>query len=325
MARAPRVSVVVPLYNKGRFVRRALQSISNQSFGDFEIIVVDDGSTDDGRRLASDYDDERVLVVTQGNAGPGAARNRGISQAKGELLAFLDADDEWYPSYLEDSVRLLDESRPRIASLTSNAAVYRTGREAQGVWRRGQLPDGPQRVGPQTAAAEVVTWLASINPSFTVIRADAIARWGGFYERERCLYGEDTYLFLKLLLNETVAFSGEERGRFYADASQLSRNYAGPRPVEPFLTRPYEVEAACPPVLRDLLARVLEIRAYKTACMLGYWGQWRDARALAERFAVSDWRTPYFVPARVCASPAGALLGAGLRALRVPAREGVKR
>ena len=100
-----RVSVIIPLYNKEPYVRRALSSIRAQTFEDFEVIVVDDGSTDEGARAVESFDDARVRLVHQQNAGPGAARNRGIAEARGELLAFLDADDEWTPTYLEEGDR----------------------------------------------------------------------------------------------------------------------------------------------------------------------------------------------------------------------------
>src|SRR5712692_9736802 len=105
-----KVSIVVPLYNKAPYVRRALDSIAAQTFSDFEVIVVDDGSTDDGPSVVANYGDSRVRLVRQPNAGPGAARNAGLAQTQGELIAFLDADDEWLPTYLEESVRQLEES-----------------------------------------------------------------------------------------------------------------------------------------------------------------------------------------------------------------------
>ena len=79
----PRVSVVVPLYNKGPFLLRALASLANQTFQDFEAIVVNDGSTDQGEKLVAEFGDPRVRLINQVNAGPGAARNRGIADATG--------------------------------------------------------------------------------------------------------------------------------------------------------------------------------------------------------------------------------------------------
>jgi hypothetical protein len=97
----PSVTVVIPLYNKETYVRRAVDSVLAQTFTDFEVIVVNDGSTDNGPALVRQYNDPRVRLIDQENRGVSAARNRGIAEAGGELIAFLDADDEWRPAYLE--------------------------------------------------------------------------------------------------------------------------------------------------------------------------------------------------------------------------------
>ena len=106
LAADPALSVVVPLYNKEREVQRALRSVLAQTFADFEVIVVDDGSTDASVRVASQIVDRRIRLVRQENGGVSAARNRGISEAQASLIAFLDADDEWMPHHLETLIRL---------------------------------------------------------------------------------------------------------------------------------------------------------------------------------------------------------------------------
>ena len=100
------VSVVIPLYNKGPYIKRALSSVIDQTFQDFEIIVVDDGSTDNGADVVRSFDDLRIRLIQQENAGVSVARNHGIDEAKAELIAFLDADDEWLPKFLETIIRM---------------------------------------------------------------------------------------------------------------------------------------------------------------------------------------------------------------------------
>src|SRR5271157_5460413 len=112
-----RVSVVIPLYNKAGYITRTLQSVAGQTFEDFETIIVDDGSTDGSGDLAAEFQDGRFRVVRQANAGPGAARNRGIEEARGELIALLDADDVWMPEYLASSLAMFDESGPEVAAV----------------------------------------------------------------------------------------------------------------------------------------------------------------------------------------------------------------
>lgn len=106
LAHAPRVSVVVPVYNKERHMRRAVDSVLAQTFADFELVLVDDGSTDGSLGVARSYPDPRIRVIHQANGGEGAARNRGIEEARGEMLAFLDGDDEWEPLFLAQMLAL---------------------------------------------------------------------------------------------------------------------------------------------------------------------------------------------------------------------------
>lgn len=94
------ISVVIPLYNKEKQIAYTLQSVFNQTFQDFEIVIIDDGSTDGSVAEVEKFSDSRIRLIHQQNAGVSAARNRGIGEAKGELIAFLDADDEWKPEYL---------------------------------------------------------------------------------------------------------------------------------------------------------------------------------------------------------------------------------
>lgn len=95
------ISVVIPLYNKEKVINRTIDSVLSQTHNNFEVIVVNDGSTDEGPALVRKIQDSRVRLINQENAGVSAARNRGIREAKSELIAFLDADDEWLPDFLE--------------------------------------------------------------------------------------------------------------------------------------------------------------------------------------------------------------------------------
>jgi glycosyltransferase involved in cell wall biosynthesis len=310
------VSVIIPLYNKAPYVGRALRSVSAQTFRDFEVIVVDDGSTDGGAEVVRAHEDARVRLVSQENAGPGAARNRGLAEARGELIAFLDADDEWLPEFLETCAGLLEGYGSGVASVTVGYFIHPPGESKERMWRARGVREGVERVSTETDPARFVSLLAYMSPCTTLARADALRRWGGFYERGRCLYAEDAHLWMKFLLNEAVAFDLRPLARFHQDASGLSKNLSGARPVEPFLEHPEDIEAACPPSLRPLLARVLAARAFKTACVLGYWGRWREARALFARFRLPGaWRLPYYAPALLCSTPVGAGLGGALRKL----------
>jgi glycosyltransferase involved in cell wall biosynthesis len=106
MSKNPLVSIILPLYNKRSYVRRAVQSIQDQTYGNWELIVVNDGSSD-GSENEVPTSDKRIRLFHQKNSGPGAARNRGIREAQGQLVTFLDADDHYYPQKLEKETGLL--------------------------------------------------------------------------------------------------------------------------------------------------------------------------------------------------------------------------
>jgi glycosyltransferase involved in cell wall biosynthesis len=104
---SPRVSITIPTYNCARFLGQAIRSALSQTYTDYEIVVVDDGSTDDTREVLAEFGD-RIRYVYQPNGGLSSARNLAVSQARGELIAYLDADDLWYPHRLEAGVAFLD-------------------------------------------------------------------------------------------------------------------------------------------------------------------------------------------------------------------------
>ncbi len=101
-------SIVMPLYNKELSVSRAVHSVLGQSHSDFELLIVDDGSTDNSLEVARRFQDPRIRVLTKVNGGASSARNLAIENASGEFVAFLDADDEWRADFLEKMVRLID-------------------------------------------------------------------------------------------------------------------------------------------------------------------------------------------------------------------------
>lgn len=100
-------SVIIPAYNAASYINNSIDSVLNQTVGDFEILVIDDGSEDDTKSIVESIKDERIRYIYQSNGGVSSARNTGISNAKGEYICFLDADDLWKPNHLEVISRLI--------------------------------------------------------------------------------------------------------------------------------------------------------------------------------------------------------------------------
>ena len=139
-------SVIIPLYNKAPYIRKALESVFAQTYTDYELIVVDDGSTDDSARIAEEYILEvkgaedsgaettasrlsplAFRLIRQANSGVSAARNNGVAQASGDYITFLDADDWWEPTYLERMAQLI-EDYPEAGLYACNYVYYKPGK-----------------------------------------------------------------------------------------------------------------------------------------------------------------------------------------------------
>ncbi|WDF54715.1 glycosyltransferase family 2 protein [Mucilaginibacter sp. KACC 22063] len=107
------VSIITPMYNGERFISQTIDSVLNQSYPHWEMIIVNDGSKDNGPAIVEQYclSDKRINLVTQLNGGSAAARNNGIKRAKGQYIALLDADDTWNPDFLEKQLKLMDEKQ----------------------------------------------------------------------------------------------------------------------------------------------------------------------------------------------------------------------
>ena len=128
----PLVSVIIPTYNYGRFLREAIDSVLGQTFQDLECIVIDDGSTDETGHVIASYSDQRLVSARTPRLGVSAARNRGLDMSRGELVAFLDADDRWRKDKLERQVAIL-AGEPNVDMVFTNFVRF----TSTGEW----LPD----------------------------------------------------------------------------------------------------------------------------------------------------------------------------------------
>lgn len=188
----PRVSVIIPAYNSADVLPIALQSVADQTFTDWEIVVADDASSDDTADVAEAFSDRVKVVRTGENTGPAGARNRAIAAASGELLAPLDADDYWHPNYLESQVALYDRAEaeePGVGIVTCDAELLGPdGIAPETLRQRVPFPEHP------SLSKELVT--TAIHASSLVPRR-IVEEVGGF--SPNCFGTEDHDLWVKVL------------------------------------------------------------------------------------------------------------------------------
>lgn len=197
------ISVVIPLYNKKQYIKNTIKSVLNQSFQDFEVIIVDDGSTDGSAQEAEKIVDDRIRLIRQDNAGVSAARNRGIQEAKYDLIAFLDADDEWKQEYLETQYNL-SIKYPECSVFACNYEFKdSTGKIKPTIIKK--LPF-KEEDGILTNYFEVAS--CSHPPLWTsavVVRKQAIMDIGGFPVGVKS--GEDLLTWAKLAIKYKIAYT----------------------------------------------------------------------------------------------------------------------
>ena len=224
------ISVIIPLYNGAWFIKQALDSVIAQTLPPAEIIIVDDGSTDDGVAVVSSYRSEHpIILLRQANAGQGAARNAGIRQSSGRLVALLDQDDIWYPHHLQTL------AQPFLLSQTDDLGWVYSDVDQINVDKRLRLRSALACVNithPKTRLDVCLSEDMFVLPSASIISRAAFDSVGGFDER-LCGY-EDDDLFLRLFIagfrnifiNEATA-----QWRVYKDSTSYSARMAVSRMI----------------------------------------------------------------------------------------------
>jgi glycosyltransferase involved in cell wall biosynthesis len=168
----PLVSVIIPTYNRGWVIKEAIDSVLDQDFSDYELIVVDDGSNDNTREILEAYG-KAITVLQQSNRGVSAARNRGIAEAAGRLIAFLDSDDLWLPRKLTAQVKFFEENADAVINQT------------QEIWIRNGLRVNPKKRHHKFSGMifERSLALCLVSPSAVMIKKSLFDAVGVFDEQ----------------------------------------------------------------------------------------------------------------------------------------------
>ncbi len=288
----PQVSVVIPLYNKAAQVTRTLDSVLNQTYEDWEAIVIDDGSLDHGPELVARCRDSRVRMIRQENQGPGAARNRGLAESTGAYVAFLDADDEWLPEFLAESIAALTDH----PDCDVTAAAYYRGHDKVDVvstFRDFGITEGVWTLHEGISDSDLERCLYSVHSCGILTRREVLVRFGGFYTADRCTFGEDYYLWLKVILNCRIYRILKPLWWYHLEDSEIGVR-AGELPLHPFMTTPDPIRECCPPEKAQLLERWLDLHALVMAHNYMARGQIKEAEYLVGKYpAMRRWRTRY--------------------------------
>lgn len=212
----PSVSVITPAWNAGEFIRETIESVRAQTFTDWELVIVDDGSTDDTVAIVESYRalDPRVRLVRQPNSGPSTARNHGMRVAAGDFFAFLDSDDTWHPTFLAAQLAVFARY-PDTALVTGN-----------GYHRGGPLHRQPARPiaegCPILPAVELITDECAVF-IMTVFRRAVYVSIGGFDETQ--WHSEDYDFWLRAALaGFVVRRNPQPLGEYRVRGDSLSRN-----------------------------------------------------------------------------------------------------
>jgi hypothetical protein len=239
------VSVVIPLHDQERYVARAIESVLRQAHPGVEIIVVNDGSVDDGpdevRRCASQHPTTAIRLIEQANRGPAAARNRGLAAARGHWVCFLDADGEWGPTFLQTAFERLEKAPDSDLIVLGHYRMIGNELHCQEqTLRHHHVSEKVRFVDPSSVPLHSIRqFMNGFQPGATLCRADVARKYGGFYERDRCTFGEDLYLWLQIVLNHPLCIWPKSSMILHVDDPALSTSSMRTFwPTWPILTDP---------------------------------------------------------------------------------------
>jgi len=213
----PFFSIIIPLYNKEKFIKNTIESVLNQKFNDFEILLVNDGSTDNSLKQLEGFSDNRIKVFSQENKGVSVARNLGLEKSNGTYICFLDADDYWYPYFLSQFYKYIE--------LLPNQKVFTSAFEFE----------IQNKIIPfvysmkKTADYQIVDYFEAsrkkhpvIGTSTSVFHRDVFEKSGVFDVRFRT--GEDSDLWIRIGLHFLVVFIWKIGARYVYDPQGTTRN-----------------------------------------------------------------------------------------------------
>jgi glycosyltransferase involved in cell wall biosynthesis len=212
----PFFSVIIPLFNKENFIEDTLKSVLNQSYIDFEVIIVNDGSTDNSTQIISKFTDSRIRVFTKENYGAAAARNYGIEKSQSNYISFIDADDYWYPTFLQEMLEKINHF-PDI-KVFSAAIEIETSKTIFPAHYSIKKTDDYEIVNYFSASTKETVICTSCAVFNNVVFEDV----GNFDTQIKS--GQDTDMWIRIGLKYPVLFVWKILARYVYDENSLSKN-----------------------------------------------------------------------------------------------------
>lgn len=209
-------SVIIPLYNKECFIENTLKSVLNQSFTDFEVIIINDGSTDKSEEKTLEFKDARIQYFHKENGGVSSARNFGIEKSKSDYIAFIDADDYWYPNFLQEMHQNIHK-HPEFKVFSAAIEVETAKKVIPSKYSILKTGDCEIVNYFEASSKESVIWT-----SCAVFHKSVFEKVGVFDPKIKI--AEDTDLWIRVGLNYNVLFSWKILARYCYDSNSVSRN-----------------------------------------------------------------------------------------------------
>lgn len=212
----PQFSIIIPLFNKQNFIENTIKSILNQSITDFELIIVNDGSTDNSEEKVLGFNDKRIHYYSKKNEGVSTARNYGIEKAKSDYITFIDADDYWYPDFLEEMFKKINLF-PELKVFSSAIEIETSKTIVKASYSIKKTND-----------YEIVNYFNSsykrtvLCSSSAVFHKSVFEKIGLFDIQLKS--GEDTDMWIRIGLVYPILFSWKILARYVYDSDSLTKN-----------------------------------------------------------------------------------------------------
>lgn len=210
-------SVIIPLYNKAPYVAKAIESVLGQTYRDFEVIVIDDGSTDQSLEVAKTFENKSITIISQPNSGVSTARNNGVNLAKYPYICFLDADDWWHPTFLEEMKRLITDF-PDAGIYGSGYYIVKNGQER--IAPIG-VPQGFERGIIDYCEVYAKTLCMPLTSISVVIPKHIFDEEKGF--KSQLKFGEDFDLWIRIALKHKVILVNKPLAYYNQDVDVNNR------------------------------------------------------------------------------------------------------